>query len=114
MKTLALSITIALAACSGGSKPAPTTTSGSTSSVKVPVPGDEPAPPSCEEGMYLWDPTAKECRPFPGGPYGKAGCSEHETNPPGDHKCFTGSTWDKHCDCACDKGSWDAAAKACK
>jgi hypothetical protein len=62
--------------------------------------------------MTKWDPAAKECRLFPEGGYGKAGCSEHTTDPPGGHTCITGSHWDDHCDCACDHGAWDG--NACK
>jgi hypothetical protein len=69
---------------------------------------------TCDDGLTMWDPTANECRLWPGGGYGHAGCSERTTEAPGPGKCFTGSSWDGHCDCACDSGAWDDTAHACK
>ena len=111
MRTLFL--VLALAACSGGGK-TPTTTTTTTTTPPPEGSGSTPgATPTCEEGMELYDATAKACRLFPGGPYGHAGCSERTTEVPSGKQCFTGTHWDGHCDCACDKGEWHAEMKHC-
>lgn len=59
------------------------------------------SPPACPEDKK-WDAIAKECRLYPGGGYGWAGCSQRESSgPPGGGTCITGTHWD-HCDCAPD------------
>ena len=106
MRILLASILVLAAACHHD-KPAPVTPPTNAG-------GDTgtPSTQSCEDGMTIWDATANECRLWPGGPYGHAGCSERTTEAPG--TCFTGSSWDGHCDCACDTGAWDDTAHACK
>jgi hypothetical protein len=106
---------LVLAACSGGSKTPPTTTTTTT----TPPPGGGSSTPGAtqacdgEGGMTKWDATANECRLYPGGPYGKAGCSERTTEVPDGQKCFTGTKWDGHCDCACETGAWHAEMSHC-
>lgn len=106
-------LVLALSACS--SKPATTTTT--TTNTTAPPPEGGSATPgatsTCEEGMTMWDATAKECRLYPGGAYGKAGCSERTTEAPARKQCFTGTHWDGHCDCVCDKGEWHAPMSHC-
>ena len=110
MRTLLLAF--ALAACSGSPKQPPPPTGSNT-----PPPegsGSTPgATPTCEEGLTQYDATAKECRLWPGGPYGKAGCTEGTREAPAGKQCWTGSHWDGHCDCVCDKGAWHDEMKHC-
>lgn len=108
-----LALSFSFVAC-GKSSPSPESTPTQTQT----APPSTPAPdggPACEDGMTIWDPTANDCRLFPGGPYGKTGCSQHLTDVPAGYRCFTGSHWDRHCDCECDNGrTWIEELRRCE
>jgi hypothetical protein len=94
----------ALAACWTGNPPPPTP-------APAPTPKHVVQPQPCQENWTVWDATASECRLFPGGGYGWAGCSEAKA-PKGPYKCFSFSHW-ANCTCECDAGQWDETARRC-
>jgi hypothetical protein len=67
-------------------------------------PGQTDAGPGGRPGycdvQHVFDEATKDCRLFPGGGNGWAGCSM-STKPPNDERCVTGTHWEK-CDCVCD------------
>ena len=63
---------------------------------------------ACDSG-HVWDTSARDCRLYPGGPNGWAGCSM-STHPPSGEACVTGTHWvGPACDCVCDAPNqrWD-------
>src|SRR5262249_640880 len=78
MSSLLPVLALLISACDPAARPPPAT-------------GESPAKQTCPEGK-TWDSKAEECRLYPGGGYGWAGCSMRESKgPPTGGTCITGT-----------------------